>query len=176
MNVSLALAMVRAGAGDNCRWSVAAPRGMAVAHPFLDPRLVCLCLGIQARFRQSPAAMKPLLAEAMRNVLPESIRTRHGKGHYNCLTQKGLSRHLPMLEALVRQAPAEAQQLFDPGALLRCLRQAALGLTTGDGLGRLHVTLAWLRWHSLQDQWQRALSPVTIVRASAGAGAPALAG
>jgi hypothetical protein len=41
-------------AGDVLRWSVAAPQGIAIAHPFLDRRLICLSLGIQTRLQPAP--------------------------------------------------------------------------------------------------------------------------
>jgi asparagine synthase (glutamine-hydrolysing) len=164
MNVSLVLSLLRGVCGDGCRWSVAAPQGMAIAHPFLDARFVCLCLGIQARFRPEPGSMKPLLAHAMRDVLPEPIRNRRVKGHYNSMTHAGLARNLPVLEALVRQAPVDDLGLFDKEALLGCLQQAALGLAPVHALTRLDLTLAWLRWYSLQEEWQKPMTPAAVLR------------
>ena len=164
LQLSVALAMLRGAAGDNCRWSVAAPRGMTVIHPFLDPRFVGLCLGIQTRFRQEPGRMKPLLARALRDVLPAEIRDRRRKGHYNAMTHGGLTRNLPVLEALVRRAPVDDLGLFDKDALVRCLQQAALGVGGCQGMIRLDLTLSWLRWYTLQAEWQKPMTPAAVLR------------
>jgi asparagine synthase (glutamine-hydrolysing) len=167
MNVSLALAVLRGSIGDSCRWSVAAPRGMVLTHPFMDPRLVCLGLGILKRFRQEPGKQKPLLVHAMRDVLPDMIRNRRRKGHYNALSHAGLARNLPVLETMIRQAPVDDLNLFDKDVLLQCLHKAALGIAPkAHGLTRLDLTLAWLRWYSLQGEWQQPMTPVMSLRGS----------
>jgi len=161
-NLSAVLAMLRAANGDCISWYAAAPRGLAHVHPFLDPRFVCLALGIQARFRQEPGPQKPLLARAMRDVLPAPIRNRRGKGHYNAVVHSGLARNLPLLEALVQHTPADGLGAFDKQVLLQCLQQAALGFIPGGVLDKLDLTLAWLRWYSLQDEWQRPMTPAAV--------------
>jgi asparagine synthase (glutamine-hydrolysing) len=166
VGLSVALAAVKSYGGDHCRWSMAAPLGMTLSHPFLDPRLVRLGLGIQERFRQDPGQPKPILAHALRGVLPEDIRTRRRKGHFNEVYYLGLSRHLPALEALIRRAPVDDLGLLDRDVLLACLRRAALGIAhSSGGLTRLDLTLALLLWLSKQDQWQRPLAgPVEVIR------------
>jgi len=59
---SLTLAALAVQRGDPVRWAVATPLGLHLAHPFHDPRLVRLALGIQARIRPEPGRMKPVLA------------------------------------------------------------------------------------------------------------------
>jgi asparagine synthase (glutamine-hydrolysing) len=163
-SVAIILAALKGVSGDGCRWWLAAPHGMTVVHPFLEPRFVRLCMGIQARFRQEPGAMKPLLAEAMRDVLPAPIRNRRVKGHYNSMAHAGMARNLPVLESVIREAPIDELRLFDKECLLRCLQQAALGLAPMHALTRLDLTLAFLRWYSLQEQWQKQpLTPVAMV-------------
>lgn len=164
-NVSYLLANLRWSGGDPVRWWIAAPRGMALIHPFFDPRLIGLCLGIHRRFRQSPDTPKELLLHAMRDVLPENVRTRRFKSDYNAANQAGLSRNLPLLEALVRQARVEELGLFDRDVLLQCLREAPLGrVTVHHALGRLHLTLAFLCWYSRQREGQTPPAPVTSLR------------
>jgi asparagine synthase (glutamine-hydrolysing) len=163
-NLAMVLSMLQANNGDCTNWYAAAPLGLAHVHPFLDPRFVCLCLGIQARFRQEPGSQKPLLAHAMRDVLPEPIRNRRRKSHYNALSHSGLARNLPALEALIRQAPTDDLGVFDKEVLLQCLRQAALGFIPGAALDKLDLSLAWLKWFSLQDAWQRPLEPAAVLR------------
>jgi asparagine synthase (glutamine-hydrolysing) len=165
MNVANTLASLHATSGDWCSWSVAAPHGLAIIHPFRDPRFVSLCLGIHARFRQEPGTVKPLLAEAMRDVLPDMIRKRRVKGYFNAPVHGGLVRNLPVVEALVRDTAVDDLGLFDREVLLRCLHQAAMGQVSVESLSRLHITLSWLRWYTLQDEWQRqTLTPVETLQ------------
>jgi asparagine synthase (glutamine-hydrolysing) len=162
MNLSQVLAMLQGATGDCMSWYAAAPCGLAYLHPFLDPRFVCLCLGIQSRFRQQPGPQqKPLLAQAMRAVLPEPILRRRRKNHYNSLVYQGLVRNLPALEAMVRRAPVEELGILDKDVLLQSLQQAALGLLPGGSLDKQNLTLAWLSWYSRQDEWQHLTTPVT---------------
>jgi len=88
-NLSSILSTLEAVKGDTLSWYAAVPHGLAYVHPFLDTRFLCLGLGIQSRFRQEPGTQKPLLAQAMRDVLPEPIRNRRIKGHYNHPFQHG---------------------------------------------------------------------------------------
>ena len=67
---------------------------MMLTHPFLDPRVFSLGLGTLSRVRPQPGAQKPILAAAMRGILPECILNRPGKGHFNEAYYMGLSRNL----------------------------------------------------------------------------------
>jgi asparagine synthase (glutamine-hydrolysing) len=151
--LSLGLCDISQHYTDYSRWYLAAPQGMVLTHPFLDPRVLCLGLGMQERVSPPPDAEKPILAAAMRGILPDCIRHRPRKGHFNEVYYVGLSRNLPSLEALVRQAPVDDLGLFDKTVLLDCLQQVALGNATGaQALSRLNSTLAFLKWLELQEQ------------------------
>ena len=165
--LSLMLAALKAHNGDTCRWYMAAPRGIVMAHPFLDPRLVQLGLGIKLRFRQEPGRQKPILAHALRDVLPAAIRDRRGKGHFNEIYYAGLARHLPTLETLIRRAPVEDLGWVDKGVLVECLRQAALGVDpSGFGVSQLEITLSLLAWLSLQEKGRGSPpAPVEVLHA-----------
>jgi asparagine synthase (glutamine-hydrolysing) len=153
VGLSLALAGIREKYSDFSRWYQAAPEGMVLTHPFLDPRVLCLGMGIQSRVRPQPGAQKPILAAAMRGILPARILDRPRKGHFNEVYYVGLSRNLSSLEALVRQAPIDDLGLFDRTALLDCLQRAALGnAADSQALTRLNTTLCFLKWLTLQHQ------------------------
>jgi asparagine synthase (glutamine-hydrolysing) len=146
---------------------LAADLGIHMAHPFLDPRVVCLALGAQLRLRAAPGARKPILVEATRGLLPEPIRTRRVKGHFGEACYLGLARNLPRLEALVEAAADEALAIVDRPALLDCLHRAALGVPTRFGveaLGRLNLTLALFTWLSRREEWLREAPPVEPIR------------
>jgi asparagine synthase (glutamine-hydrolysing) len=164
--LSAALAAIGHRTGDCSRWYLAAPRGVALAHPYLDTRVVGFCLGLQRDIEPEPGHHKPLLAEATRGLLPDAIRNRSRKGHFNEVYFLGLGRNLPQLEALVYQAPVEDLGLVDKQVLLRCLHQAAVGIACGAaGLDRLHLTLALLKWLTMLRDWPRNTeSPTQVIR------------
>jgi asparagine synthase (glutamine-hydrolysing) len=148
---SVALFMATCRNGDAARWYLAAPHGVVTTHPFLDPRVICFVLGAHIRFRAPFDHPKPILAEAMRGVLPEMIRNRRRKGDFNELYFLGLARNLPALEALIQHSPIDDLGLFEKQSLMYCLHQAALGIAKGmSALSRLHLTLVFLAW--LQGQ------------------------
>jgi len=149
--LSIALEALEFGVGDAFCWEVGAPRGVHVAQPFFDPRLVRFCLGFQGRMATDPRRQKPILADAMRDVLPAVIRERSGKGHFNEVFFGGLARNLPRLERLVREAPVDDLEMVDKDKLLGCLQKAALGI--GDcapGWDRLNLTLSVLKWLTVE--------------------------
>jgi asparagine synthase (glutamine-hydrolysing) len=162
--VSAALSVLRFSCGDGVRWYAAAPLGVALVHPFLDPRFVGLCLGIQARYRQRPGGQKPLLAQAVRDVLPEAIRLRRRKSHYNAIVHAGLARNLPVVEGVIRDAPDDCLGVFDRAVMLQSLQEAAVGYVPSGSLDRMNLSLSWLKWCSLQGEWQRPLEPVARIR------------
>jgi asparagine synthase (glutamine-hydrolysing) len=95
------------------RWSVAAPQGVFVANPFLDARVLRFGLGVHDRLTPEPGRMKPILAEAMRDTLPDNIRTRRRKGQFNEVYYLGLARNQHKLEAMIWQTPLEDLGIFD---------------------------------------------------------------
>src|SRR5262249_9753111 len=152
--------------GDLGRWYLSTPRGMLVTHPFLDPRLLRYCLGVHARVGPFPRdTPKPILAEAMRGVLPETLRTRPKTGFFDEPDFRGLGRHLPTLEALVRRAPVDDVGFLDRDALIDCLRQSALGVGNARiQLDRVNLTLSLLRWLSLRESTgARTAAPAEVV-------------
>jgi asparagine synthase (glutamine-hydrolysing) len=146
--LSIALWSIRQGYGDFYRLNTAAPRGMMLTHPFRDPRVYSLGLGIQARARPQPGSgQKPILAAALRGILPDCILNRPSKGHFNEAYFLGLSRNLGRMEALVKEAPVDDLGFLDKATLLDGLQRAALG-NAGDApsLSAMDRTLALLLW------------------------------
>src|SRR5262249_35474006 len=74
--VSVALSAMAGRAGDVLRWTVAAAHNIRIGHPYLDPRVFGLALGILARIPAQPCQQKPLLAAALHDVLPPEILSR----------------------------------------------------------------------------------------------------
>jgi asparagine synthase (glutamine-hydrolysing) len=161
---SLALHSIERRVGGPYRSALAAPKGIALSHPFLDPRLLCFGMGMQARLPPTPAEVKPVLAEAMRGVLPEHIRTRRDKRSFNEVYYLGLSRNLVGLREMILQAPIEDFGMIEKDILIRCLEEAALGAVGPRRLQRLNLTLSLITWLSLQSVWQsRSISPTDAI-------------
>jgi hypothetical protein len=116
--------------------------------------------------RPEPGVQKPLLLEAMRDVLPANIRRRRGKTHYNSVYYAGLSRNQAYLERMIDASPAQHLGLFDKNSLLSCLQQAALGISSPSGSICLDNTLAIIKWLDMLPQWltQRP-EPAQVIRA-----------
>ena len=90
---SLALHSIERRVGDRYRIVLAAPKGIALSHPFLDPRVVSFALGLQQKGFPPSEQTKPVLAEAMRDVLPPNILNRRDKRSFNEVYYLGLSRN-----------------------------------------------------------------------------------
>jgi asparagine synthase (glutamine-hydrolysing) len=168
VELSLAVHAISESANDFTRWHLAAPRGIHLAHPFLDPRVLSFCLGTQTRLRREPTQQKPVLAEAMRDVLPERIGRRPRKGNFNEVYFRGLAKNHSALEELIHRSRVEDLELLDKNILLDCLHRGALG--TADamlGLSRLNHTLSLLKWLALQEeQRQVGTAPMQITPAT----------
>jgi asparagine synthase (glutamine-hydrolysing) len=153
VGLSLTLSGIRQSCDDFSRWYLAAPNGMMLTHPFRDPRVLSLGVGIQSRVRPRPGARKPILVAAMRGILPECILNRPSKGDFDEIYYRGLSRNLRSLEALVEQAPVDELGILDKASLLDCLQRAALGnARDARALSPLNGTLSLLLWLTRRQQ------------------------
>ena len=165
---SLALHGLQRRVGEAFSWLTAVPNGIALCHPFLDTRVLRFGLGMQARLTPSPEPVKPVLAEAMRGVLPEAIQNRRDKRSFNEVYYLGLRRNLPALRAMIAQAPIDGFGLIDKTILMQTLEEGALGAVDAYRLTRLDVTLSLISWLSRQPAWQaQSSSPSEIIHASA---------
>ncbi|HYC61977.1 MAG TPA: asparagine synthase-related protein [Thermoanaerobaculia bacterium] len=131
--------------GDWFNWHIGATRGILITQPFFDTRVMSLALGMPLRFHEPPHPMKPLLAAAMNGVLPGKIMHRSRKAHFGALVE-GYARNRMALERLVELAP---QEIFERAVLRDAIDRAALGIyDDAVALGRLDLTLAFLKWRS----------------------------
>lgn len=150
--ISFALDSIASRRGDFTRWSVAAPRGLLIAHPFLDTRVLCFCLGVMVSMKPEPEKMKPLLAEATLGLLPDQIRTRRRKGQFNEIYFKGLARNHEYLKGMVQKTQIEEIGMIDKNILVRYLHEAVLGGAHVRQLHRLNLTLCLIKWIGMQEQ------------------------
>lgn len=152
-----ALQYVRiAGRATRQAGRVMARAGVPLAVPYLDDRVIEACLAVRMHERTTPWRYKPLLAEAVRGVVPDRLLGRATKGVFDADAYAGLRRHR-----------AELTDLFDEPVLARlglvradALRAALLGPhPSTSSLIVLDPTLACEVWLRGLDAACRATSP-----------------
>jgi asparagine synthase (glutamine-hydrolysing) len=124
---------------------VMAHAGVQLAVPYLDDRVVEACLAVRMHERTTPWQYKPLLAEAMRGIVPGPLLGRATKGIFDADAYTGLRRHRRELDNLFDESILARLGLVDRDAL----RATVVGLhPSASSLIALDPTLAcdvWLR-------------------------------
>jgi asparagine synthase (glutamine-hydrolysing) len=159
--------------GSLANWHLAMRgRGIQMAHPFLDCRLLTFGASLARDVRQEPGRVKPLLAEAMRGILPEPIRTRRYKVGFDRVNLEGLQRALGRLRGLVHSTRQVDPGIFDHDRLEQVLVAYAQGVgnnaVAGIQVFGALTLLAWLQ--QLADHPPRAGSPTQILSLRVGTG------
>jgi len=143
---SMNLLTLNSAAGNWASWYLGSPLGTQISHPFLDPRLITYCLSIPREIREVPGVVKPVLQEAMRNILPEPIRTRQFKGDFNEVYWTGLSHNLHHLENMVNQSQISELGILNKQQLIQALRQHVSGIGDVRSGSRISRSLALIAW------------------------------
>lgn len=131
--------------------------GVRLAVPYLDDRVIEACLAVRMHERTTPWRYKPLLAQAVRGVVPDALLGRATKGVFDADAYAGLRRHR-----------ADLVDLFDEPVLGRlglvkadALRAALLGPHPfTSSLIALDPTLACEVWLRGLDALDRSASPI----------------
>ncbi|MEV8313331.1 asparagine synthase-related protein [Streptomyces sp. NPDC059900] len=119
--------------------------GVGLAVPFLDDQVLHAALAVKPQERNTPRRYKPLLAEAMRGIVPREVLERRTKGEFSADLYHGWQRHRAHILGLLEDSRLAAHGLIHPGLLRRTL---AGPHTSAAPLGSLDATLAaelWLR-------------------------------
>ncbi|MGB5772561.1 MAG: asparagine synthase-related protein, partial [Crocosphaera sp.] len=145
---------LRTATGNWASWYLGTLLGIQICKPFLDPRLITYCLSLPREFREIPGVPKPLLHMAMQGILPEPIRTRRFKGHFNEVYWNGLAQNLPALEEMVHQSGIDKLEIFDKQQLILVLQQHAIGIGDLRNGSRICRSLALIAWF---DQMEKVL-------------------
>jgi asparagine synthase (glutamine-hydrolysing) len=130
--------------------------GVLLATPFFDDRVIEAALRVRVHERVQPNAYKPLLAQAMRGVVPNVILTRTTKGTGNLDIALGLRQHAPLLTELWADSRMAERGLIDPEILV-----ALCGQTDSPALsdGALQTTVGCELWlHANEKFFTGALS------------------
>ncbi|MEU4208423.1 asparagine synthase-related protein [Streptomyces sp. NPDC026206] len=141
-----ALSYVRAG-GHGIRQldQVFSRTGLEYAAPYLDDGVIEAALAIRVSERTTPGRYKPVLAAAMRGIVPAPLLQRATKGEYSTDFHVGLRRNRASLVELFDDSQLARAGLIDAAAI----RTSLLGVhPTPDALRSLGPTLGsetWLR-------------------------------
>lgn len=140
------LAGLYAGAAAGRHLAQASRRvGMTAALPYLDDQVVKVALSVRTADIALPQQYKPLIVRAMRDVLPEALRSRSTKADTSIAALRGADRHRAALLDLAERSRLAERGLID-GAALRAALETPGDRTFYD----LDQTLAaetWLRVH-----------------------------
>jgi asparagine synthase (glutamine-hydrolysing) len=124
---------------------IMARAGLPLAAPFLDDRVVEACLAVRLHERSTPWRFKPLIVEAMRDLVPAAILHRTTKGDFSADGHAGLRHARPHLAGLLDDLVLARLGLVDVDAL----RKVCLGLYPYAldlvALDRTLACEAWLR-------------------------------
>jgi asparagine synthase (glutamine-hydrolysing) len=96
---------------------MAAMHGMDAAFPFLDRDLIALVMSVPGDLVTHGGEPKALLREAMRNVLPEAIRTRTTKADFSHDTNREAADDYDTLVECLRAGRAAAFGYVDAGSM-----------------------------------------------------------
>ncbi|QEU90164.1 asparagine synthase-related protein [Streptomyces kanamyceticus] len=141
-----ALSCVRSG-GRGLRQldQVTSARGLPHAAPYLDDTVIEAALAIRVPERSTPGTYKPVLAAAMRDIVPADVLRRQTKGEYSTDFHTGLRHNRSALVGLFEGSQLARAGLIDAAAI----RAALLGVhPTPEALRSFSSTLGseiWLR-------------------------------
>lgn len=121
-----------------------APYGVRLAAPFLDDHVIEAALAAHLELHAPPDRYKPVLARAMRDIVPAPLLNRTTKAMFGADTYAGLDRHRAELLTLCTEDALLARRgLIEAGALRATL--VAPHRDTGT-IWPLDPTLATERW------------------------------
>ncbi len=133
--------------GRSCRIGdvIARAEGAWVDYPFLDPTVVEACLSVRIDARSDPIALKPLLVEAFRDLLPAGFFDRTQKSSpwfFSRQLYKSFRRAYPFVEEVFRAPLLAERSLIHPEQFL----SAAYMVVMAPRLIRRWDTGRVLRW------------------------------
>lgn len=148
MRHQLIEAVIMSGSALRQQNALLAEYGVDFTAPFLDNAIVEAALSVRMTDRATHGVVyKPILAAAMRGVVPDPLLNRRSKGEFTAEAYDGLLRNKPALLNLCDQLRLADLGLVDAKALRTALRQ--LGPESRH-LNPFESTLAaeiWLRSH-----------------------------
>ncbi|MDQ3762288.1 MAG: asparagine synthase-related protein [Actinomycetota bacterium] len=124
---------------------IMARAGLPLAAPYFDDRVVEACLAVRLHERSTPWRFKPLIVEAMRDLVPAAVLKRTTKGDFTADGHAGLRHARPHLAGLLDDLALARLGLVDVDALrTTCLGQYPYALPM-PALEQTLACEAWLR-------------------------------
>ncbi|MEV1047919.1 asparagine synthase-related protein [Streptomyces sp. NPDC049916] len=125
--------------------------GLPVAAPFYDDRVLEATLAVRPAERLTPQRYKPLLAEAMRGVVPDALLARTTKDHMSSDEHQGLRRHAPELADLWTGSRLAEHGLVDARRLLRLAAEPYSPVLVEHSISATVAAETWLR--TAENAW-----------------------
>ncbi len=129
---------------------IASDAGTRLAAPYLDDRVIEAALAVRLHERMTPWQYKPLLAAAMRRIVPDEILARTTKGDFTADVYAGVKRHRASLLELFADSVLARRGMIDIDALRGSIR----------GMHPTFVTLIPLEQTVACEIWLRAATGV----------------
>ncbi|MEU9991428.1 lasso peptide isopeptide bond-forming cyclase [Streptomyces sp. NPDC048045] len=122
-----------------------ADAGVHLDLPYYDPRVLEAVLRVRTHEHADPRHYKPLLAEAMRGIVPSAILGRSTKGEFGQDLRQGLTDNLPAILNLFDDSALARRGLVDVDTLRTRLLAPQRDLSTVFALEALLGCELWLR-------------------------------
>lgn len=120
--------------------------GVRVHAPFLDDAVVRACLAVPPDARVDPGTSKPLLAAALRDLVPPEVFLRRTKGDYSAEEYHGARAVAARLHRLVDDSLLAEMGVVEPAPVRACLDRLLAGAPVPLGaMGQFVATELWLR-------------------------------
>ncbi|GHF48154.1 asparagine synthase [Streptomyces mashuensis] len=128
---------------------VMAAHDLEYAAPYLDDAVLDAALAVRVHERLAPGRYKPVLADAMRGIVPDAILGRSTKGEYSAEFHEGLRRNRATLLDLFDDSSLLARAgLIDPAVLRARLLTVHPDPTALRDLDATLGCEVWLRSHA----------------------------
>jgi asparagine synthase (glutamine-hydrolysing) len=124
---------------------VYATAGLRLELPYFDDRVIEAALGVRTHERRTPWQYKPLLVEAMRGILPDTIAARTTKGEFGQDARIGRRRYLSDILDVFADSALAAQGLVNPDLLRRALLAPQVDHAAMNAVEALLGCETWLR-------------------------------
>jgi asparagine synthase (glutamine-hydrolysing) len=124
---------------------VFAGAGVGLELPLLDDQVIEAVLAIRQHERCTPMRYKPLLVQAMGDILPEANAARTSKGDADDEAREGLRHHLPAILDFFADSALAAHGLIDPDLLRQQMRRPRRDNNLVFALDDLLGCETWLR-------------------------------